>query len=208
MRLAGLERIPKSSKKTCCFLDRLGCQKGSFLEPFWEGKSVQNGDLTKLDVKKVNFQKSVFSLGGSTILKDKHAWKSNKNGSTALLRGNFFALNFRSRILIDLGSVSVQFRPPKWSQVRSKKFKKFRKMQKMHDQQRTSSQRWSKTPLKVVLGRPRGHSERVLGWPGGVWGGPGGHFGRILGSKNRCQQRISNSEHQRATKRSWSSREE
>ena len=42
----------------------------------------------------------------------------------------------------------------------------------MLDQQR----RWSKTPLKVVLGRPRGHSERVLGWPGGGLGRPRGAF--------------------------------
>ena len=164
MGQAGLERIQKSIKKTCCFLDRLGCQKGSFLEPFWEGKSVQNGDLTKLDVKKVNFQKSVFSLGGSTILKDKHAWKSNKNGSTALLRGNFFALNFRSRILIDFGSVLVPFWLPKWSQVGSKKFKKFKKCMINNGHHPQDG--------------PRRRSRSSWGGPGailrGSWGGPGG----------------------------------
>ena len=160
MSQAGLERIQKSINKPCCFLDRLGCQKGSFLEPFWEGKSVQNGDLTKLDVKNVIFQKSVFSLGGSTILKDNHAWKSNKNGSKALLRGNFFALKFRSRILIDFGSVLVPFWLPKWSQVGSKKFKKFKNIQKM------------------VQDGPRRRSRSSWGGPGailrGSWGGPGG----------------------------------
>ena len=117
----------------------------------------------------------------------------------------FFAILF---LVLVLG----RFWTPFWCHVGSptgaKLSSKNSKNRKERDQKRTSSPRWSKTPLKVVLGRPRGHSERVLGWPGGVWGGPGGHFGGILGSKNRCQQRISNSEHQRATKRSWSSREE
>ena len=115
---AGLERIQKASKKACRFLDRLGCQKGRFWEPFWEGKSVQNCILTKLDAKHVIFHKSVFFGGASTILKDHRAWKSNKNGSKTLLRGNFFALKFRSRILIDFGSVLVPFWLPKCSSGR------------------------------------------------------------------------------------------
>ena len=165
LRLGGLNRIQKSwIKKTCCFLDRFGCQKGSFLEPFWEGKSVQNGDLTKLDVKKVIFQKSVFSLGGSTILKDNHAWKSNKNGSKAFLRGNLFALKFRSRILIDFGSAWVPFWPPNWSQVGTKKIKKLKSAR-------------SKTDIipKMVQDASQGRLGEVLGpsWEGlGVaWGG-------------------------------------
>jgi hypothetical protein len=164
LRLGGLVCFQKWSQKTCCFLDRLGGPKGSFLEPFWEGKSVQNGDLTKLDVKKVNFQKSAFSFGGSTILKDKHAWKSNENSSKALLRGNFFALNFRSRILIDFGSVLVPFWLPKWSQVGSKKFKKI-----------------AKNANKCLINNgdgPRRRSRSSWGGPGailrGSWGGPGG----------------------------------
>ena len=161
-------------------LDRLGCQKGRFLEPFWEGKSVQNGDLTKLDVKKVNFQKSVFSLGGSTILKDKHAWKSNKNGSTALLRGNFFALNFRSRILIDFGSVLVLFWLLKWSQVGSQKFTKIAKKCKKNA---WSTAEMVQDAAQGRLGEAQGPFWEGLGVARGGLGRPRGAFRTHFGEQ-------------------------
>ena len=181
MSKAPLEAAPKMDQKIVSLLDRFGCQKGSILEPFWEGKSVENDVLTKLDVKNVIFQKSVFSLSESTILKDNRAWESTKNGSKTLLRGNFFALKFRSRILIDFGLHFGAILAPQMEPSSLTKIEKSEKSTiKNGDYPQDGSRRGSRSSwggLGAILGGSWGGLE-------GVWGGPGGgHFGSVLGAK-------------------------
>ena len=186
-----------SHRISSSFFQAFCCRKGRSWEPFSVPTSVEKHILTKLDVKNDIFQKSVFSLSGSTILKDNSAWKSTKKGSKKLLGSYFLASCFLSSFWVAFGLHFGAMLAPQLELSRAQKIQKIEKsgIKNGHQPQDGPRHRsgWSWGGLWGTLGGSWGGLE-------GVWGSPGGHFGSVLGSNNRCQQRLSNSELRKGNK--------
>ena len=76
--------------------------------------------FSEVSCEKANFQKSVFSLHGSTILKDSSASTLNKNGSKRVLQRHLFASWWSRRFWYVLDTLSVPCWSPQSSQVGTK----------------------------------------------------------------------------------------
>ena len=165
-----------SHRRSSSFFQACWCRKGCSWEAFSVAKSVEKHILTKLDVKNDIFQKSVFSLSGSTILKENSAWKSIKKGSKKLLGNYFLPSYFLSSFWVAFGLHFGAMLAPQLEPSRTQKIQKIEKSWIKNGHQPQDSPRhrsgWSWGGLWGTLGGSWGGLE-------GVWGSPGGHSGSV-----------------------------